>query len=504
MRFSSDILAFVALLSIAFISVDGSRSLIFEPSAEISQEVKFANSQLPDFTAATTSGKNQGGFVTVKGTEFYLNGRPWHCAGTNAYYAAITDRLTPQEVDQLFKTHAEKKATVIRVFAHSDGAASTSNPIQPSLGVYNENALKRLDLVLFSAAKYGIRLILPFTNYEPFLGGIQWYAEQVAGLGADKEVFYTNSKARGAYRSYVAMILNRKNTINNLRYSNDPTIFALELMNEPHTRDNWEKNRGLSPQGKIVGDWIRDMAKFIKGIDSNHILLTGEEGYRTKGPSTMSSGKHVWINNGLKGVDFARNCADPNIDACTIHAYPDNWGYSADQYRNYGKDFMADRAAVARSLNKPILMEEYGMRKGYLPTRDELMRYLQNEAEKAGFACSLVWSASVGNIGKDRGSSYIFKYGEDGSAALAEAYYNETPPSTPCKDVPPSADYTCAQQKKWGKCGESWMTGYCQITCGTCKQSRTLARELKKMKKRRALGPAEEEESSFSSAPAQE
>ncbi|KAL4519672.1 hypothetical protein Ndes2437A_g07850 [Nannochloris sp. 'desiccata'] len=414
-----DIAAFVALLSIVSSSVNASRTLRYEPSAEITQDFNF-DSEPP----ATDKGKNQG-FVTVNGTEFYLDGKPWHCAGTNAYYAAITDRLTPGEVDELFKTHAEKGATVLRVFAHSDGASSTSNPIQPSLGVYNEDALKRLDLVLFSAAKYGIRLILPFTNYEPFLGGIQWYAEQVGGLGADKEIFYTDAKARDAYISYVTMLLNRKNTLNNLKYSNDPTIFALELMNEPHTRDNWEKNRGLSPQGKIVGDWIRDMAAFIKGIDSNHILLTGEEGYRTEGPSTMSSGNHVWINNGLKGVNFARNCADPNIDACTIHAYPDNWGYSADQYQNYGKDFMADRAAVAHALNKPILMEEYGMRSGYLPTRDDLMRYLQDEAEKAGYACSLVWSASVDGIGKDSGS-YIFRYGEDGSEALAEEYYNES------------------------------------------------------------------------------
>jgi mannan endo-1,4-beta-mannosidase len=135
----------------------------------------------------------------------------------------------------------------------------------------------------------------------------------------------------------------------------------------------------------------------------------------------MSSASHAWINNGLKGVDFARNCADPNIDACTVHAYPDNWGYSAAEYQNYGKDFLADRAAVANKLNKPILMEEYGMRSGYLSTRDELLRYLQNEAKKAGYACSLVWSVSVGDIGKDSGS-YIFKYGEDGSSALAEAY----------------------------------------------------------------------------------
>ena len=38
-----------------------------------------------------------------------------------------------------------------------------------------------------------------------------------------------------------------------------------------------------------------------------------------------------------------------------------------------------------------------------------------------------------------------------------------------CADVPPPpGQYTCAQQKGWGKCGASFMVGYCLVTCGTC------------------------------------
>ena len=41
-----------------------------------------------------------------------------------------------------------------------------------------------------------------------------------------------------------------------------------------------------------------------------------------------------------------------------------------------------------------------------------------------------------------------------------------------CADVaPPPGQYSCAQQKGWGKCGASWMAGYCLVTCGTCKAS---------------------------------
>jgi hypothetical protein len=40
------------------------------------------------------------------------------------------------------------------------------------------------------------------------------------------------------------------------------------------------------------------------------------------------------------------------------------------------------------------------------------------------------------------------------------------------RDRQPSPEYSCAQQKSWGKCNESWMTkngGYCNATCGRCR-----------------------------------
>lgn len=37
---------------------------------------------------------------------------------------------------------------------------------------------------------------------------------------------------------------------------------------------------------------------------------------------------------------------------------------------------------------------------------------------------------------------------------------------TDCTDVAPDNQYTCAEQAGWGKCGESWMYGYCCTSCG--------------------------------------
>jgi hypothetical protein len=37
-----------------------------------------------------------------------------------------------------------------------------------------------------------------------------------------------------------------------------------------------------------------------------------------------------------------------------------------------------------------------------------------------------------------------------------------------CADVAPSKDFTCTQQKAFGKCNESFMKGYCNRSCGRC------------------------------------
>uniref|UniRef100_A0A1D1ZTE6 mannan endo-1,4-beta-mannosidase n=1 Tax=Auxenochlorella protothecoides TaxID=3075 RepID=A0A1D1ZTE6_AUXPR len=425
-------------------------------------------------------------FVKVAGKQFSVGGKAWYPAGTNAFYAAQTDIMSSADVYLMFKAHAAQGVKVIRVFAHSDGYGfpdniKTPNPIQPRLGVYNENALMRLDLVIAAAASTGIRLVLVFTNFEPFYGGIQWYVNEAVGQGQSKNLFYTHPNCKLYYKKYVNMLINRRNTVTGVIYRDDPTIFAWNLMNEPHTTDNYEINQGKKP-GQIVAAWISEMAAFVKSIDSNHLLTTGEEGYRVRGDTSCCTNN--WLNGGVKGVDFDTNVADRNIDFATVHAYPDNWGIAASDYKWYGPNFLADRARIAHAAGKPIVMEEYGSREGYLSSRNELLYYLQDQANALGYAGSMVWS--LRHLDSQTGG-YVFSYSQDGAAAVkAQLAYaarisggtaptptpTPTPPSggdcSSCRDNAPDTTYTCAQQASWGKCSESWMSGYCLRSCGKC------------------------------------
>jgi hypothetical protein len=43
------------------------------------------------------------GFVQTKGSQFTLNGEPWYCAGTNAYYAGLKWIMSDNEVSVMMK-----------------------------------------------------------------------------------------------------------------------------------------------------------------------------------------------------------------------------------------------------------------------------------------------------------------------------------------------------------------------------------------------------------------
>ena len=74
-----------------------------------------------------------------------------------------------------------------------------------------------------------------------------------------------------AYKNYIRKIVTRVNTITGVAYSNDPTVFAWELANEPHCNDGYEDRLGV-PRASIVRTWVAEIAAYIKSLDSNHMV----------------------------------------------------------------------------------------------------------------------------------------------------------------------------------------------------------------------------------------
>ena len=69
----------------------------------------------------------------------------------------------------------------------------------------------------------------------------------------------------------------------------------------------------------------------------------------------------------------------------------DNWAISASDYEWVRTNFIADRANIAHAAGKPIIMEESGMKTGYLPSRSSFLANIYEWANENDYAGTLVW-----------------------------------------------------------------------------------------------------------------
>lgn len=327
-------------------------------------------------------------FVTVENTKFKLGKNDFYFQGGNIHHIAFNKSGSPtnfsnNDIDAIFKHYKEKKITVVRAWAYFNKDVTDSNETAFQLdwrtGV-NNAGVQKLYYVIKKAEEYDIKLILAFTNFEQDFGGMAWYVkkylEKFEGktninlredfkkngkYGSRKIDFYWNGKIKSAFKLYVSSLLNSKNPLTGRLIKNEPAIMAWDLANEPHTIDNAES---WPNKGNAVYGWLNEMANYVKSIDKNHLITTGEEGYLAD-RNTKTGFPYSWINDGTKGVDFAKNRWIKNIDFMTIHAYPDRWREGADGDARAALEwgafnFFKNRADLSKQANMPLVMEEYG------------------------------------------------------------------------------------------------------------------------------------------------
>ncbi len=318
----------------------------------------------------TQSNKENSRFVTVKNNRFYLNGNPYYYAGVNFWYGCYLgspgatgnrERLK-NELDALHSMGFDN----LRVLAASEKSEAV-NYLKPAIqskpGEYDEQLLEGLDYLLAEMAKRNMKGVLFLNNFWGWSGGFFQYLEWV-GKGQSRgfseykwwdlmehlQSFYSNAEANIKFRNYITMIINRTNKFTNVRYKDDPTIMSWELANEPrggegeYGKDNIE----------YFYQWIDETASFIHKLDSNHLVTPGSEGM-------MGT---AWQQ------DFFINAfKSDNIDYIVFHLWPKNWGwFKADEIKKTisttkqkSIEYINEHIGFARKLNKPVVMEEFGL-----------------------------------------------------------------------------------------------------------------------------------------------
>lgn len=311
------------------------------------------------------------GFVQVDGTQFTIDGEPYQFVGTNFWYGAYLgrpgeegnrDRLT-QELDIL----VENGITNLRVLGASE-ETDLENSLKPAFiqkdGSVNEELLIGLDYLLTEMAERDMKAVIFLNNFWEWSGGMstwnEWYGMgpkidpaktgDWVGFMRYSAKFYTNEEANQVFRDYIKDLINRKNTVTGELYKNDPTIMSWQLANEPRPG----QGEGSLKDVPAFIEWIDETSGFIQKLTTYQLVSTGNEGY-------MGS---------LDSMSVFIDAHDsPNVDYLTFHMWAKNWGwYDAQKPEETfptalenAEEYIREHVEVTRELNKPIVMEEFGL-----------------------------------------------------------------------------------------------------------------------------------------------
>ncbi|KAK3389317.1 glycoside hydrolase superfamily [Podospora didyma] len=272
---------------------------------------------------------------SVNGTRFTIDGETRYFAGTNSYWIGFL--TNNKDVDTVLSNIASSGLKVLRVWGFNDVTRKPNagtvwyQMVSASGSQINtgSDGLQRLDYVVQSAEKRGVKLIINFVNYWNDYGGIAAY---VSAFGGTKENWFTNEKAQAQYKKYIAALVSR--------YINSPAIFAWELSNEIRCK-------GCNTD--VVFKWATSTSAYIRSLDPNHLITLGDEGFGLPGGTS-------YPYQTSEGVDFVKNLGIKDLDFGTYHMYPSSWGVQ----NSFGPGWIRDHAAACKKAGKPCVFEEYG------------------------------------------------------------------------------------------------------------------------------------------------
>lgn len=325
-------------------------------------------------------------FVRAKGTAFELNGVPFPVNGANNYYASFRSE---KMVAAVFDLCRDAGFNVLRTWAFYD----TPQPepwvwFQCGPGRFNDgaNGLELLDRCVAMAGERGVKLILPLVNHWDDFGGMNMYAKWL-GL-SKREDFYTDTRAKDAYRAWVEHVLLRVNTRSGRQYRDEPAVMAWELANEPRCD-------GDRSGATLIG-WAEEMSRFVRSLDGNHLIGLGDEGFFRR---ARAGRNHAY--NGAHGVDCEAIMGIPTIDFGTCHLYPNYEPKVAPG--EFGSRWIREHIEAGGRAGKPMLIEEYGVIEKRAEERDRVFDQWWTAMETSRGCGGMLWMIASDD---DQGGRY--------------------------------------------------------------------------------------------------
>lgn len=305
-------------------------------------------------------------FVTVEGNQFVRNNKTYGYVGTNYWYGALLgmksgdrDRLK-KELDFM----KSKGIDNLRILVGAEGGDqdyTVRTALQPKQGEYNEDVFDGLDYLLNEMKKRKMVAVLYLGNNWEWSGGFAKYLEW-NGYGEvpnpnikdytwpdymkHTPKFFTCDPCKESFLNHIKKVIGRTNPYSNIKYTEDKTIMAWQVANEPRVFD---ENMSVDD----FTNWLNPVINLINELDPNHLISTGSEG----------------LNSSRLDMNiFEKSHANPNIDYLTMHMWAKNWGWydpedeegSFSTVKQNANDYLAKHISTAEKMNKPIVLEEFG------------------------------------------------------------------------------------------------------------------------------------------------
>ncbi len=250
------------------------------------------------------------------------------------------------EVEDGLTTVSQMGGTVVRTYVLSV-VRTNDTPDMPrhvlGPGKFNEDAFRELDLALQVANEQGIRLIIPLVDNWIWQGG---RAEYAGFRSKPRDAFWTDPQVMDDFKKTIRFVVTRTNTLTGTRYCDDKTILCWETGNEI-----------FSPPS-----WTREIAGYIKSLDTNHLIMDGRAAPRLRPESLTIAG----------------------VDIVTTHHYPNS------RNTNTFAQMIRDNAAVAKG-KKPYVVGEFG----FVTTAQ--MENAMKAIRDTGISGGLLWSLRFHN-----------------------------------------------------------------------------------------------------------
>lgn len=308
-------------------------------------------------------------FIRRVGKRLMHGTGPARIVGANLWYAAwlgadaaYGDRARlGRELDRLQALGINN----LRIMAAAE-EGPLKNSIKPGFtradGSANAALFEGLDYALAEIGKRGMTAVLVLSNFWEWSGGLQTLLWRATGRYIDMgdpahpwpafadatAQFYANADAMALYRDHVRSLLTRRNSVSDVAYADDPAIMSWQLANEPRPGGS---DAAIAANRAAYLAWIAETAALIRAGAPHHLVSLGQEGTQaTNGDAALVADAHA------------------AVDYVTAHIWPLNWSWvkgddlagTWPEGRRKVEAYLAAHVAIAETLGKPLVIEEFG------------------------------------------------------------------------------------------------------------------------------------------------